>query len=238
MYSALMLLLCALDLALLAWTFRAWRATGHPVLALLTFLVLALPYDTALVGLGRFIGQGDLLALLSGPRFLFFNLSLPLTLILATGLARMAGVPWLQPKWVIGAVCLVAAALIAMDWRAILQAPELYPACWRDTLRYVPSVLPEQACAAGQAGIGAPFAFPKVALAALPLLLVSGGLVWWRARWPWLFLGTVAAIVFLGLPARLVGPIPGFFGDALNMVAATATAVRLAARRRPAGSLA
>ena len=226
-----MFVLCGLDVVLLGWTMGKWRASRQPALALLVFLIMALPYDTALVGAGAWIGQGDLLERLSGPRFMLFHLSLPLTMVLAAALARMSGVTWLQPRWVMGAVCLVASGFIVADWRGIVTLPQLYPACWEDTLRYVPSVSPEQACAPGQEGIGAPGSLPAAALLALPMLLIAGALVWWRGRWPWMLAGTVASFAFLGLPPRVVGPIPGFFGDALNMLALVAAAVRLAPRR-------
>jgi len=230
MFSAAMFVLCALDLALLAWTFLRWRELRHPVLGLIVFLLLALPYDTALVGAGRWIGEGAFLERLSGPRFMLFSLSLPLTMVLAAGMARLAGIGWLQPRWVMGAVCLAASGFIVLDWRSILLFPQLYPACWQDTLRYVPSVLAEQACSAAQAGVGLPGRFPPAAALAVPMLFVSAALVWWRARWPWMLAGTLAGFAFLGLPPRLVGPIPGFLGDSLSMLALAVTAARLAPR--------
>jgi 4-amino-4-deoxy-L-arabinose transferase-like glycosyltransferase len=52
MYSYLMFALAAADTVLLVYTVRQWRRLRQPVLGLLAFLVLALPYDTALVGRG------------------------------------------------------------------------------------------------------------------------------------------------------------------------------------------
>jgi hypothetical protein len=226
-----MFVLCALDTALVIWILRQWLTHRHAVLALIVFLTLPLPYDTGLVAAGRWIGEGDLLESLSGPRFMLFNLSLPLIMILSAGLARLAGVAWLQPKGVMGAVCLVASGFIVADWRGILTFPDLYPACWEDTLRYVPSVLPQQACGPGQAGINAPGAFPAAALPALPMLFISGALVWWQGRWPWMLVGTIVAFVCLGLPPSRVGPIPGFAGDAINMLALAVTAAHFLRRQ-------
>ena len=220
-----MLVLCAIDIVLVLWMARAWWSRREAVLGLILFLAAALPYDTALVGLGRWIGAGATLELMSGPRFALFHLSLPLTLIVVAGLGRLGGLAWLQPRWVMGAVCVVASAFIVADWRHILQFDPLYPACWSDTLRYVPSVAAEQACTPGQAGIGVPGHLPPAFMLSVPLLFIVGALLWWRSRWPWMFAGTVAAFLLLGLPPRVVGPIPGFIGDSLNLFALAATAL-------------
>ncbi len=237
MFSGLMFLLAIADTALLIWTVRRWREFRHPVLGLLAFLILALPYDTALVGAGRWLGPGDALALASGPRFMLFALSVPLILIVNASLARLAGFRWAQPPWFVGTVCLLAAGFLALSWREILVFPALHPACWADTLRYVPSVLPSQVCNAGPPpGAGMPVPLPLAAVLALPTMVLLGAALWWRRRWPWLFLGSVAGLAFLGLPPALVGPIPGFFGDALNMLALAATAVHFLRQPVPAGS--
>jgi hypothetical protein len=63
-------------------------------------------------------------------------------------------------------------------------------------------------------------------------MVLLGAALWRWRRWPWLFLGTLAGLTFLGVPPSRVGPIPGFFGDALNMLALVATAVHFL-RQRP-----
>lgn len=233
MFSALMLLLAIADTVLLVWTLRRWREFRHPVLGLLAFLILALPYDTALVGAGRWLGQGGLLEVLSGPRFMLFALSVPLILIINASLAKLAGFRWAQPRWFVGAVCLLATGFLLLSWRQILFFPDLYPACWADTLRYVPSVTPTQVCSPGQVSAGSPGPLPLAALLALPSMVALGAVLWWRRRWPWLFAGTLAGLTFLGLPPSAVGPIPGFFGDALNMLALVATAVHFLRQGSP-----
>ena len=67
---------------------------------------------------------------------------------------------------------------------------------------------------------------------ALPGMVLLGAALWRWRRWPWLFAGTLAGLTFLGLPPAQVGPIPGFFGDALNMLALVATAVHFLRRHQ------
>jgi hypothetical protein len=229
-----MFLLAIANTVLLVWTVRRWHEFRHPVLAVLAFLILALPYDTVLVGAGRWIGAGDLLARLSGPRFMLFALSVPLILIINASLAKLAGFRWAQPRWFVGTVCLLATGFLVLSWRQILFFPDLYLACWADTLRYVPSVTPTQACTPGQAGVSLPATLPLSAILALPSMVALGAALWWWRQWPWLFAGTLAGLTFLGLPPATVGPIPGFFGDALNMLALVATAVHFL--RHPPGA--
>jgi hypothetical protein len=230
MYSTLMLLLSAADTVLLLWTLREWQRLRQPVLGLLAFLILALPYDTALVGVGRFVGPGELLETLSGPRFMLFALSVPLILIVLASLARLARFSWAQPRWFIAGTCLLATVFIALSWREIFFFPELQPACWADTLRYVPSTLPSQICpgiAPSPAVVGA---LPISAVLALPGMVILGAALWWKRQWPWLFVFALGGILLLGLPPARVGPIPGFVGDALNMLGLVLAAVRFAGR--------
>jgi hypothetical protein len=231
MYSAFMFALAVADTALLVWTLREWARLRLALLGLLAFLIAALPYDTALVGAGRFIGISPGLEAVSGPRFMLFHLSVPLTLIVGASLARLAGLPWAQSRWFIGGICLLATGFIVADWQHILVWPSLYPACWADTLRYVPSVVASQACSPDQPGIGLPGAFPLAGALALPGLLVVGVLIGRRTGYWGLFIGMAVGLVFLGLPPARVGPLPGFVGDAINMLAMVAAAVHLAQKR-------
>ncbi len=145
MYSVALLVLSAIDVALVLWILREWLKKREAVLGLLLFL--------------------------------------------AAGLGRLGGLSWLQPRVVMGGVCVVATAFLVADWRHILQFDPLYPACWADSVRYVPSVAAEQACVLGQAGIGAAGHLPPAFAIGVPLLFIVGALLWWRARWPWMFVG-------------------------------------------------
>lgn len=233
-YSGVMLLLAAADTALLAWTIACWRRLRHPALALITFLVLALPYDTLLVAAGPSIGQGPLLERLSGPRFMLLHLSIPLTLVLLASIARLAGFAWARSRAFMTGACLLATVLLVLDWRRIFTFPALYPACWQDTLRYVTSVVPAQACGSDGAGVGVPGDLPWGAAVVLPALVLLGGLLWWKRGWPWLLAGGVTALFFPALQGTL-GPLPGFLGDTLNMLAFAVTAVHFAGDTRARG---
>lgn len=228
MYSLLILPLFIGNLALIAWLLRSWQRTRDP-LHLVVFLPLVmLPYDTAVVGLGSTIGQGELLRQLTVPRINWYYLTMPGLLILAGGLARRAGFEWARPRWVMGLLCTLAAVLVAIDWRRIVTAPDLYPACFGDLLRYVRSVPAEQACTPGQPGIDAVFEPSRAALVEMLSVLVISILLAWKRRWPWLLVGCVVSAVAMAVPAYGTP-----LGDIISMGSMVWAVVHFAEARGP-----
>ena len=225
MYSLLMLPLVIANTLLVVWLARSWYRNRDRLLLVTLLLVIALPYDTGIVGLGSTIGQGDLLLVLSAPRLIWFHLTMPLLLIIAGGIARRADFPWAQSNWVMGGLCALAIGFLVYDWANIFQVPALYPACFEDVLRYVSSVKPAQACTPGQAGIDVGGSVPWAGLAGMLLMLVVGVLLWWRRRWPWLALGCVASFTVLSLPNTPIGPLSTFYGDFLSLGPVVWTAI-------------
>jgi len=153
MYSLLMLPLVIANTLLLVWLARSGFRHRDWVLFVTLVLMIALPYDTAIVALGSTLGQGELLQKLSAPRLNWFYLTAPLLLPIAGGIARRAGLAWAQANWVLGVLGLLAVGFVVNDAEKIFQAPTIYPACFEDLLRYVSSVKPSQVCTPGQAGV-------------------------------------------------------------------------------------
>ncbi len=229
MYSLLMLPLVIANTLLVVWLARSGFRHRDWVLFLTLVLMIALPYDTAIVALGSTIGQGELLENLSAPRLNWFYLTAPLLLPIAGGIARRAGLAWAQPNWVLGVLGLLALGFVVNDAAKIFQVPTIYPACFEDVLRYVSSVKPSQVCTPGQAGVDVGGSLPWAGLAGLLTMLVVGGLLWWKCSWPWLVLGSVASAVLLGLPNTPIGPLSTFYGDFLSMASILWTAIHFSA---------
>jgi hypothetical protein len=225
MYSLLLLPLVIANTVLVVWLARSTLRYRDWVLVLTLVLVVMLPYDTAIVMLGGSIGEGDLLRALNAPRFNWFYLTAPLLPLIAFGIARRAGLAWTQANWGLGVLGVLALGIIVYDAPRMFQAPALYPACFEDVLRYVPSVKPEQACAPGQAGIDVAGSPPWASLAGMLLMLAVGVWLWWQRRWRWLVLGPVAGAVVLGLSNTPIGPLNTFFGDFLTMGSILWTAI-------------
>ena len=215
MLSFIFLAYAVIHLVIWLWGWRLWSETGRPV-ALLLVLVggTLLFYDNFRIGIGRFIGPGDLLYNLSVPAFAWHWSLLPLLVIAAGAVARLAGLKWAQHKLVMGAFCLAAVALSAYDIPKIFTM-ELHPACLDDTVRYTTTVKEGQLCSPTDPVITRGAHFPVVAVATNMVVLAVGIALWIQRRWPWLAIGSglmfVAAGAFgghrYGLPIANLGEI-------------------------------
>lgn len=215
MLSFIFLVYAVIHITIWLWGWKLWTETGRPV-ALLLVLVggTLLFYDNLRIGLGRFIGEGDLLYNMSVPAFAWHWSMLPLLVIAAGSVARLAGLKWAQHKLVMGAFCLAAVALSAHDIPKIF-AMELHPACLEDTVRYTTTVKESQLCRPTDQVIARGADAAIVAIITNVFVLAVGIALWIQRRWPWLAIGSglmfVAAGAFgghkYGLPIANLGEI-------------------------------
>ena len=215
MLSLVFLAYAVIHITIWIWGWKLWTETGKPV-ALLLVLVggTLLFYDNFRIGIGRFIGQGDLLYNMSVPAFAWHWSMLPLLVIAAGSVARLAGLKWAQHKLVMGAFCLAAVALSAYEIPKIF-AMELHPACLADTVRYTTTVKEGQLCSPTDAVVSRGAEAALVAIITNVIALIVGIALWVQRRWPWLAVGSglmfVAAGAFgghqYGLPIANLGEI-------------------------------
>lgn len=215
MYSVLMLVLACAHAAVAVAVFRQWRGSRNGLLFLVLLSLLAALWDTAVVGAGRYLGEGPLLAQLSGLRFAGMYLTLPLLLFVFATVSRRAGFPWARHDWAHGAFCIAAVLVLLWHLTLVDRLMQVYPACWQDTLRYVLSVNPAQACVPGQPGIDVAAPAPWAAVVIFLLFLGLGIGLALRQGWPWLAIGILGGIGLMNLPAGVAGPVAGFAGEAL-----------------------
>jgi hypothetical protein len=221
---------------LLIWIFGwyAWSRNERPrALFLILFSGTLLFFDNLRIGSGRFIGEGELLEAMTVAAFAWHWTMLPLLVIAAGIIARRAGLGFAQSKWAIGAFCLVASILIAMDVPKIFEL-ELHPACVADTVRYTTNVSEQQLCRPTDQvvtdGAGAAF----VAIATNVIVLLVGIAIWVRHRWPWMALGAGAMFIAAGAFAGSYYALPiANFGEILITLGLIASAIRF--RGAPAG---
>lgn len=115
---------------------RWLTSSGNRLLIIPMLLCLALVYDNAVIGGGRFIGAGEILELLSVPRFAVHAVLTPLLIPWARAAADRAGVSWAGSRsavvttWVLTG-CSIGLALINDVAGLSLQAQH-----WAGTLRY------------------------------------------------------------------------------------------------------
>lgn len=197
MLSIIFLVYAVVHIALWIWGWRLWARHGRPVaLFVLLFANTLLFYDNLRIGLGRFIGEGELLRAMTVPAFAWHWTFLPLLVIAAGSVARLAGLAWARNKAVMGAFCVVAVLLAALDIPMIFTL-ELYPACLADTLRYTTTVTADVLCRPDDPlvqGENTPF----VAIVTNLVVLAVGIALWIQRSWPWLAAGSGAMFVAAG----------------------------------------
>jgi hypothetical protein len=232
MLSALFLLFAVVHLAIWIWGWGAWARNGRPrALFLVLFGGTLLFYDNLRIGTGRFIGQGELLEAMSVPAFLWHWTMLPLLVIAAGIIARTAGLQWAQSRFAMGAFCLVATALIALDIPKIFDF-DLYPVCLADTIRYSTNVGPDVLCSPDDPVISGGPGAALVAILTNVIVLFVGIALWIQRGWPWLALGSGAMFIAAGAFAQSYWSLPiANFGEILITLSLIATALRFAPAR-------
>jgi hypothetical protein len=239
--SILYLVLAAAQLALWLWGVRAWALAGRPpALAWVLVPTALLWYDNARIGLGRFIGEGDLLYALSVPALAWHWTMLPAFVLAAGAIARAAGLVWARHPvgrasfWTLAAILFVVDVPYAIG---VVFGPvgpfagvALRLGCIGDAIRYTATLTPAYFCGpeteAYRIGPGP--------LVAVVMVVVVGivGLALWRARgWPWL--AAAAGFMFL---AAAGGPAWGTYappvanvGELVFVAGLLGTAVRFGA---------
>lgn len=198
MLSFIFLAYAIVHIGIWLWGWKLWAETGKPV-SLLIVLVggTLLFYDNFRIGIGRFIGEGDLLYNMSVPAFAWHWSLLPLLVIAAGSVARLAGLQWAQGKLVMGAFCVVAVGLSAMDIPKIF-AMDLHIACLDDTVRYTTTVKESQLCSPDDQVVTRGADAATVAIITNVIVLAVGIALWIQRRWAWLAVGSGLMFVAAG----------------------------------------
>lgn len=204
MLSFVFLAYAVIHIGIWLWGWKLWAETGRPV-SLLIVLVggTLLFYDNLRIGLGRFIGEGDLLYALSVPAFAWHWSLLPLLVIAAGSIARLAGLQWAQNKFVMGAFCVVAVALSIHDIPKIF-AMDLHIACLDDTVRYTTTVKESQLCSPDDVVVPSGADAGTVAIITNVFVLGVGIALWIQRRWAWMAVGS--GLMFIAAGALGRGP--------------------------------
>ena len=181
MLTALYLILSVL-FVVLVWQVSKMKRDNY---VLLLLLVLAgLFYDTLVIGIGKFIGEGDLLKTLNAGRFYVHALLTPVMMIFGFGVLRKAGVKWAQGKTAHIILCVITTLLIGLGAYSDILQLDLQTKTVADTLRYV-----------NEGGIKGP---PLPAILTIIFLIVAGISLWRNTGWKWLAIGAIIMFVAAG----------------------------------------
>ena len=168
------------------FVFLVWQAAKMKgSYALLLLLVLAgLFYDTLIIGIGSFIGAGDLLKTLNAGRFYVHALLTPTMMIFGFGVLRKAGVKWAQGKTAHIILCVITTLLIGLGAYSDILQLDLQTKTVADTLRYV-----------NEGGMKGP---PIPAILTIIFLIVAGISLWRNTGWMWLASGGILMFIAAG----------------------------------------
>lgn len=181
MLTAVYLILSAL-FVVLVWQVSKMKRDNY---VLLLLLVLAgLFYDTLIIGIGKFVGEGDLLKTLNAGRFFVHALLTPTMMIFGFGVLRKAGVKWAQSRTTHIVICVFTTLLIALGAYSDILRLDLQTKTVADTLRYV-----------NEGGLKGP---PIPAILTIIFLIVAGISLWRNTGWMWLAIGAVVMFIAAG----------------------------------------
>ena len=182
MLTALYLILSAL-FAVLVWQVSKMKRDNY---VLLLLLVLAgLFYDTLIIGIGKFVGEGDLLKNVNAGRFYVHALLTPTMMIFGCGILRKAGIKWAQSRTTHIVICVFTTLLIALGAYSDILRLDLQTKTVADTLRYV-----------NEGGLKGP---PIPAILTIIFLIVAGISLWRNTGWMWLASGGIVMFIAAGV---------------------------------------
>jgi hypothetical protein len=210
----------------LLWAWRLYRRYPSTALWLATAPLILMWFDNLTIGLGSTLGEGSLLQGMNTTRFLAHYILLPFTFIAIGSMARQAGFAWAQPKFVMGAFCLLATYFMAHDLWLFYHAT-FYPSCFADTLRYTTHISEYTVCSPDDV-VGTGQRIPPIpAIALSNMLMIFGIYLWWKIGYKWLFLGSLFATVFFAVPFGSTGGIVGNVGEPIISIVILLTAVHI-----------
>jgi len=180
MLTALYLILSAL------FVFLIWQVSNkkNNYVLLLLFVLAGLFYDTLIIGMGRFVGEGNLLKTLNMGRFYVHAFLTPTMIIFGFGILRKAGVKWAQSRTAHIIICVFTTMLIALGTYSDIALLDLRIKIVADTLRYV-----------NEGGIKGP---PLPAILTIIFLIVAGISLWRNTGWKWFAIGAFIMFVAAG----------------------------------------
>jgi hypothetical protein len=199
----------ALQLALFVFALRIFVKQRRAVDLFLCLSAAGLVFDNAIVGAGRFVGEGQTLMALNTVRFVLHALTTPLLAITGLAYARNALVEWTWTKRAQVTYCVIALLAIAYGLYADVFALRLEPATFAETLRYV------------NVGVKGP---PLAAITTMTLLIFLGLSMFVKTRWPWLLVASVTMFTVAAF-ASSVGVVANL-GEVLLIAGLVATSRR------------
>lgn len=170
------LLFAASYIILLAWG----SSTGHRFFtwsSVVYLVTIGLFYDNAVMGIGKWIGEGFLLESLNAFRYWSHAFLTPLLVLYSVGVLRESGIQWAKRIWMTISAVLITTLLIIIEIWLEASKLVLVPVEEYGVLRYVST----------HSSSGPPVMIILVTM----VLLIASIIVWKKTKWKWFFIGTI-----------------------------------------------
>ncbi len=168
--------------------FRLWKRSRSVYTIFPLIVIAGIIYDNLIIGLGSYIGEGELLRAMNVPRFAIHAFFTPMIMIFGFGVARRVGVGFAQSKgWHI-AICAFTTLMILLGIYEELIQMNLVPIAEDGTLRYK----------------NVPAAPPIPAIMTIIVVMILAIFVWIKTKRPWYFLGTLMMFILAPMAAKFV----------------------------------
>ncbi len=198
-----LLFFAAVDLGLLAWTFRTGDSSS-PRLWLLRFMLIGMFYDNLVQGVGNWFIAESWYAAANVPRFVLHAAVLPFLTLFALSIMRSAGVVLARNVFFVAFCWLFT--VCALGWG-------LYHEVYLLEL--------QSKTAMGVMKMGSVSSLPPIAtILTNVLVLPMAAAVWRRSGWPWFFAGALFIFIVNGATgAQPWGFLVGNFAEVVFMLA-------------------
>ncbi|WP_440896345.1 hypothetical protein ACS127_17765 [Amphibacillus sp. Q70] len=147
---------------------------------LLLLVIIGLIYDNAIIGLGRFIGEGQTLANLTYLRYWLHALFTPTLVLFAWQICIKLGLPWAKNRIAKGLIFLITLGLIFYEWFSSIRDLVLEPT-WKNGILTYESVVQQK--------------FPLMVIITTVIVGIIGAILLKKFRFYWLLVGTIIMIV-------------------------------------------
>lgn len=189
MDSILYLIITMLYVLLFVFGIVLWKQdSSHRVRYLLFIVTAALIWDNGIMGIGKWIGEGEVLEKLNLARFWLHAFGTPLLAVISLGLMQRSGSQWAQKTVARWGAWIFTVALIVLELVTETLSLAIKPVLEYGALRYVPV----------EKGGGPPL---MVLLILIPLF--TAGITLWKRK--------VTSVLFWGTLIMTIGsavPIP------------------------------
>lgn len=189
MFSSIFLLAAVIQALFLSWEIRLLQRNRSIYSAIAAAVILGLVYDNFVIGIGRFLGEGNLLYQLNAARFFIHGLITPLMIMFAWGMGKKFDLGWDQKPVLFWGFVGLTGLMILMGVYSEIVTLNLVAELDGTVLRYV------------HAESSGP---PIPSIIVIVVNIVIGAFLWRKKQWSVLCIGSILMFIFAAAGASML----------------------------------